>query len=94
MRGMQCSSSSSGGSRKQMEFNSRRIRCQESLNSSGLCVPGIQAPPFRPQQPAVAVGITSDLMDAFLGSRAAISRDAKVSKAHKATFGHLIVRQP
>lgn len=74
-----------------MEFNSRRIRCQESLNSSGLCVSGIQAPPFRPQQPAVAVGTTFDLINAFLESHGAIRRDAKVSKAHKATFRHLIV---
>lgn len=94
MGGVQCSGSSS--SRKQMEFNSRRIRCQESLNSSGLCVSGIQAPPFRPQQPAVAVGIAFDLMNAFflLESRAAISHDAKVSRSAQSNFQTSHRRQP
>lgn len=90
MRGVRCSSSS----RKQMEFNSRRIRCQESLNSSGLCISGIQAPPFRPQQPAVAVGITFDLINAFLESRAAISRDAKVFRSAQRNFQTSHHRQP
>lgn len=69
-----------------MELNSRRIRCQESLNSSGLCVSGIEAPPFRPQQPAAAVGITFDLINAQLVVM------QKFPEARDATFRHLIIR--